>query len=386
VLSSNQVRIPRRCLAPFPQDPTIQESVPMPRDVMHTVLRRFLPVLALLSAVPAIAQHPFKDSLRAAGAANAVVSFIGKTSTKGIDSDHLIDYTVGRFTEKMKPLLGKVPFPAHLGYEVTGVLSVREDDSLATVAVTSIADTLGGFGPLAIEMTFFVQLDEKGWRIADMRRFKHIESRADEIRSIDSSRDYPRAIKPLMIRELSSVLLSNAQLRENFERNRSRFADLASRFLGRDSLRILGRTDRSIVQLNRVGIDWGTAAHEIPKEAIDEYLASASAKDRAAMRAQLKHAERLRGVGRDSVAKHARRYGLSVARLDSTVALMSDLRISFVNAQLPWKGAVQMTVGGVIDDAIGYLYSPSGEIPIVSNDEFYYLEPIADGWWIFRAG
>ena len=45
-----------------------------------------------------------------------------------------------------------------------------------------------------------------------------------------------------------------------------------------------------------------------------------------------------------------------------------------------------MTVGGYVDDAIGYLYSPTGEIPAVSNEEYYYLEPLDDGWWIFRAG
>ncbi|HVK40152.1 MAG TPA: hypothetical protein VNA88_16595 [Candidatus Kapabacteria bacterium] len=363
----------------------------MPRDLIPSVLRRCLSFVVLAFVVlvwaePALAQRPFGDFRRADSAAQAVVAFISASATKGIDSVYLYEHAVGRFVEKMLPLAGQKPFPPHLRYEVTAVQSIRDDDSLAMVALTSVVDTLGGFGPLAVEMTFFVQLDEKGWRIADMRRFKHIETRAHEIRAIDTSSDYPRALKPRMVRELSSVLLSNEQLRENFHRNRAGFADLAARFSGRDSLRILGRTDRSIVQLNRLGIEWGVAAHEIPKEAIDEYLASASPKDRAALRTELKHAERMRRIGRDSLAKHARRYGLSVAHLDSTVALMADLRVSFVNAQLPWKGAVQMTVGGVIDDAIGYLYSPNGEIPIVSNDEFYYLEQIADDWWIFRAG
>lgn len=360
----------------------------MQRNVIQTVVRRCLPLLALalVCAAPAFAQRPFADSVRADAAARAVIEFIRETSTKGIDSLTLGDYAVGRFVDKMKPLAGQIPFPAHLSYAITGVQSIRPDDSLATVALTSIVDTLGGFGPLAIEMTFFVQLDAKGWRIADMRRFKHIESRAEEIRMIDSLRDYPRSLKPRIIRELSSVLLSNEQLRENFARNQERFAELAARFLGDDSLRILGRTDRSIVQLNRVGIEWGVAAHEVPKEVADEYMASASAKDRATFRAELKHAERMRSIGRDSLAKHARRYKLSVAHLDNTVELMAELRVSFVNAQLPWSGAVQMTVGGVIDDAIGYLYSPSGETPVVSNDEFYYLEQIAESWWIFRAG
>lgn len=359
----------------------------------RTILRfipGFLPALitatVLMAAIPAAAQHPFADSTRASAAADVVAAFIARAVEKGIDSENLIDRTVGRFTEKMKTVLGDTLFPSRFRYEITNVLSVRPDDSVATVVVSSLIDTLPHFGPLTADMIFLLELDSSGWRIADMRRFKHIEARAGEIKVIDTSRAYPRSLKPHMAREMSSVLLSNEQLREHFLANRSGFAQLVARFDGRDSLRILGRTDRSIVQLNRVGIEWGVAAHYIPQEAIDEFLASASAKDRAAMRAELSYAEKMRSIGRDSLARHARRYGLSVARLDSTVALMSDLRVSFVNAELPWKRAVQLTVGGAFDDAIGYLYSPTGEIPVVSNQEYYYLEPIADGWWLFRAG
>jgi hypothetical protein len=46
---------------------------------------------------------------------------------------------------------------------------------------------------------------------------------------------------------------------------------------------------------------------------------------------------------------------------------------------------VQLTVGGYFDDVCGYIYSPSGELPLVSPDEYFYLEDLGDGWWIFRS-
>jgi hypothetical protein len=353
---------------------------------MPRALRLFLPILALVAAVPALAQKPMADSAQAALVASTVREFIRASGETGLNSDNIIRYTTGRFFEKMKVSLGQKPFAPHLDYRIRSVQSIRDGDTLAIVGVTVVTDTLPMFGPVASELTFFVAQDTGTWKISDMRRFARIEDRGEDIRTIDTSRDYPSSLKPRIVREHSAVLLSNDQLRENFMTNRARFDELVARFDRRDSLRILGRIDRNVTQLNRLGIDWGAAAQEIPKEAIDEYLASATAKQKMEIRAELKHVEKLRKTGRDSLAKYARRYHLSVPHIDSTIALMYDLRVAFVNAELPWKRAVQLTVGGIVNDAIGYLYSPSGEIPYVSHEEFYYLEPIADGWWIFRAG
>jgi hypothetical protein len=294
--------------------------------------------------------------------------------------------TTGRFFERMRPALGQKVFAPNLQYRVRTVQSIRSGDSVALVNVTVPADTLPFFGPVEAEIAFFVQRDSTAWRVSDMRRFARIERRSDEIREIDSSGAYPRALKPLIIREYSSVLLSNDQLRSHFESNHARFTDLVGRFDGRDSLRMIGRTDRNVVQLNRMAIQWGAAAQDVPKEIIDEYLASASPKEKKEIRLQLQHIDKLKRIGRDSLAKYARKYKLNVAHIDSTVNLMYDLRISFANAELPWKNAVQLTVGGVVNDAIGYLYSPNGELPIISHEEYYYLEDLGEGWWIFRAG
>ena len=188
-----------------------------------------------------------------------------------------------------------------------------------------------------------------------------------------------------MTRELSAILLSNAQLREHYTANREQFRVLAGHFVRRDSLRVLGRVDRNVNQLNRVGIEWGAAAQHTPKEAIDEYLASATPEQRSSFETQLRAVDAMRKMGRDSLARYARKYRLNVARIDSAVAIMRDLRITFVNAILPWKGTVQFTVAGAHTDAIGYFFAPNGGVPNVAPEEYYYLEEIGDGWWIFRA-
>jgi hypothetical protein len=351
------------------------------------ILSAALIAASFLGGATARAQKPMADSVEAARAASTVTRFIAASiRPKGLANEDVVALTTGDFDGKMLPQVGRRPFTSGPEYRVRSVRSIADGDSLAIVAVTSVVDTLPVFGPLAAEMTFFVRRDSAGWRISDMRRFGRFEARAAEIRAVDSSTAYPRAIKPAIVREYSSVLLSNDQLRANLEARRARFDDLVARFGGRDSLRLLGRVDHSVTQLNRVGIQWGEAAQEIPKEAVDEYMASATPKQQLQMREQLKHVARMRQAGRDSLSKYARKYGIAVSRIDSTIELMYDLDVSFVNAQLPWKGAVQLTVGGVLDDAIGYLYTPSGEKPLISADEYYYLEDLGGGWWIFRAG
>ena len=353
---------------------------------MSSVLRSLLPLIFLATVIPAVAQRPMHDSADVAKIRAAIDEFIDNTSDS-LETEHLAKYTVGRFTARMESLVGTRLFEPAMFYHIGGVQSIDPADTLAIAAVTSHGDTLPLFGPLAIEMTFFMhKSDSAGWRIAGLRRFGATEARASEIRYIDSSSAFPKSLKPIVVREVSAVLLSNAQLRENFQSKRAKFKDLASRFNGRDSLRMLGRIDRKVQQLNRVALNWGTAGQEIPKNIIDEYLASAAPAERERIRTELKHAETLRRVGRDSLAKHARRYKLNLARIDQTIELMHELRITFVNAELPWKGAVQLTVAGVHDDAIGYLYTPTGELPAISDDEYYYLESLGDNWYIFRAG
>lgn len=354
--------------------------------MIATVLRPFIIPLLLLSATPLLAQRPVLDSARAERAATVVSEFIAAASVDELSATEVERYATGSFAERMKPVVGRRAFAAGMPHVVRSVQMVNGADSILSVAVTSIADTLPVFGPLAVELTFFVHLDSTGWRISDMRRFARVEQVANEIRTVNAAKEYPPSLKPIIIREVSSVLLSNHQLRENFLENAEEFRALVSRFDGTDSLTILGRVDHNVQQLNRVALDWGEAAHTIPKEVVDEYIASASPNERTKIRSEIKRVEKLRLAGRDSLAKYARRYKLSVPRLDETVELMQRLRVTFINAELPWKGVVQLTVGGVIDDAIGYLYTPTGEMPLISSDEFYYLEDIGDGWWIFRAG
>lgn len=59
------------------------------------------------------------------------------------------------------------------------------------------------------------------------------------------------------------------------------------------------------------------------------------------------------------------------------------LFINFVNNK---DGAIELNIGGIIDNAVGYLYVPPGaKPPTMDPSEFIYVEEIADGWYIYKT-
>ncbi len=301
-----------------------------------------------------------------------------------IDSipNYAVDELAGQLTVRRGQILA---FSSNMKYRIGEIRSIRPGDTLATVSVVATGDSVPGFGPMTIDWVLFVKkVKAETWRISAIRRQVGIEDVAEKLKGLDTTRALPDALKPTIVREWSTPMLSNEQLRRNFVENRKAFGSLLHQFHRNDSLQMVGRFDRFVSQINYTVIYWDPIVTEIPKEVTDAYLATATKAEREQMQGQLKYAERMRREGLDSLKKIARKLHLDPMRLDTLGAAMKQLRLSFINSHLPWKGAVQFTVDGTFDNVGGYLYSPN-DIPWVSPEEYYYLEEIGDGWWIFRS-
>lgn len=359
---------------------------------MNRSLRRLLPIcIGIFAALAAHAQtggySAFKTSDDSLAVQRLVHLYLQYSDVDPIPPDS-IRIIANEELEKMLTKSNGIPprFPKRMRWAFESTRAIRSDGSSAVAVLSVATDSVPMFGPFVIDWVFFAQRSDEGiWRLNALRRQTGVEDAVAELRFLDTSSVYPPSLKPIVARESGRVLLSNRQLHTMFTENRAAFASLAGHFNRRDSLRMLGRIDRVPSQINRYAISWGEAAQEIPQQAVDEYMATASKVEQETMRASVRATEVIRRRGRDTVVKICRRLGIAPTRLDSVVALMRDLRITFVNADLPWKNAVQFTVGGRQDDVLGYLYSPSGEIPLLSTEEYFYLEDLGNGWWIFRA-
>jgi hypothetical protein len=48
-------------------------------------------------------------------------------------------------------------------------------------------------------------------------------------------------------------------------------------------------------------------------------------------------------------------------------------------------GFVQIVVGGVLDNAVGFLFDGGKEAPSPSSDDYIWIEPVGGGWYLFRT-
>ncbi|MDB5033365.1 MAG: hypothetical protein JWQ98_606 [Chlorobi bacterium] len=359
---------------------------------MRTYFR--LPALALASlllcSASSIAQNPaprFHDPADSAKIMGVVTRYLAFMPNDTIPNAMVDLLTAGEMQKRLIASHGlPVRFPAPFIYTLSAPRSVRDNDSLAIVTAAVSSGIVPLFGPLTVDWVFFLQPVDNAWRLTAIRRLAGIEDAVAQMNQLDSS-NYPLKLKKIIAAETGRTLLSNDQIRQHFRDHSVDFQRLAENFRrpGHDSIWMMGRTDRVITQVNNFGISWGDAAQNIPHDVAEEFLAKLPREQQAGLRAQLRQAEETRKEGYDSLARIAKRIGITTKRLDSMVMMMHDLGISFANTRLPWKGAVQFTLGGHFDDVVGLIYSPGGGVPLVSPREYFYVEQIAEGWWMFRS-
>ncbi len=48
-------------------------------------------------------------------------------------------------------------------------------------------------------------------------------------------------------------------------------------------------------------------------------------------------------------------------------------------------GATVVTIGGMVDNTVGFVWSPTEIVPPINNGEYIWLEPISGGWFLFKT-
>ena len=73
----------------------------------------------------------------------------------------------------------------------------------------------------------------------------------------------------------------------------------------------------------------------------------------------------------------------STGHKDQAQTAAKQLYIDSVNDR---DGLLDLNIGGITDNAVGYLYIPPGkQPPAMSPNDFIYVEQIIDGWYIYKT-
>ena len=331
--------------------------------------------------------QPYPDPVAAEKAAVLVEDFFRLGfDPKGISEDDVDQYGVDRFADYLSSIVDSPFWVVPQQYEVQNVYKIYNTDSAAIVTSRTLTDSLPYFGLVEVDWVWFLrQIDGGEWRISDVRRTNGLLKAVNMIRFIDTTSVFPERIKPDIVREESTLLLSNRQIREEFAKNRPVLDQLVGLLVDNDSIKFIERTGERVSQFNFTMIDWGMASQDVPQDVLEEYLANASPEEKEMMESRLRAAEKQRAEGKRMVKNLAKKASVDPETIESAIAMMKKTRVSFVNTVLQWDGAMLLTLAGKVNDVTGFLYSPKGEVPLISPEEYFYLEDLGGGWWLFRA-
>ncbi len=352
------------------------------------ILLAFIGTLATLCS-PLMAQRPkpFDDPAEEQMVRQRLQSFLDLAATDTVFTTSMIAaQAVDEVAATIVDSNGHASVFARNHPRIDSIRSLGFGDSLAMANVVTRVDSVRWFGPVDVDWVYYLRRgDFPGWRISEVRRMMTVEKGLRTLHVLDTSRMYPEALKPTIAAETSRLLLSNRQMRALFARDREHYQWIADQFIANDSLRQLQRTSDRVVQLNNTMIDWGIASVDIPDSIMNDWMATLTPKQQSAMQQRLRVAERMKKTGVDSLAAIVRRFRLGSDYVQTVVDRMQRAEVIFVNAALPWKDDVQLTVAGEMENAVGFIYAPHDELPEISPMEYYYLENLGGGWWLFRS-
>lgn len=69
----------------------------------------------------------------------------------------------------------------------------------------------------------------------------------------------------------------------------------------------------------------------------------------------------------------------NIARVNYLVGMM------FLNYAEMEDGVFNVSVGGVLDNSVGFLHAKSDDVPEISPSEYIWIEPMGDDWYFYRT-
>lgn len=61
------------------------------------------------------------------------------------------------------------------------------------------------------------------------------------------------------------------------------------------------------------------------------------------------------------------------------------LALHFSLAEIKENGNAEFVIGGVTDNTVGFLYSPTDQPPVISSNQYIWVEEVAPKWYLFRT-
>lgn len=66
-----------------------------------------------------------------------------------------------------------------------------------------------------------------------------------------------------------------------------------------------------------------------------------------------------------------------------TDKILEELSASALSIET--DGILIVTIGGITDNSVGFLFAPGGKAPAMSKTDYIWIEPVGDNWFLFKT-
>jgi hypothetical protein len=299
-------------------------------------------IVTLTAATFAFAQNPSESN--PPGARAAMLKFVGLNNKQSLQTDEARRLFSGSALEWKMAWFGEIPnLPDK-------IVAVEKDFSVARVQIVRKNSRV-------VDLYFYLRLDASGWKISSMRAMAQtgwLESTVETLKDNAA----PTAEMKEVLANAELTLSSDEMLTEWFQANRLALGKLAALALVETKPTPKKVTPAPKIKKPRAnknqGISYGVITGSAKQDDLENYESLTI--------------ERITG---------------NTKTFPKSAAALRKLHLAALETKA--DGSIEFTIGGMLDNTVGFIYSPKDAPPQIDGWRYIWVEKLAAGWYLFRT-
>jgi hypothetical protein len=78
-------------------------------------------------------------------------------------------------------------------------------------------------------------------------------------------------------------------------------------------------------------------------------------------------------------------YGVDRETVELLVTAVEQLDLYCIERDYVYESNIHFSMGGIMDNSLGYIYAPDDDVPPIDHHEYFYIERIDEHWYIYRT-
>lgn len=277
-------------------------------------------------------------------ARTTMLKFVGLNNKQLLQTDEARQLFSGSALKWKMAWFGEIPNPPDK------IVAVKKDFSVARGQIIQENSRV-------VDLYFYLRFDASGWKISSMRAMAQagwLESTVETFKDNAA----PTAEMKEILANAELTLSSDKMLTQWFQANRLALDKLAALALVETKPKPKKVTPAPKIKKRRAdknpGISYGVVVDQLKKDDLENY----------------------ESLTIERITENTKIFPKSAAALKN---------LHFTALETKSDGSIEFTIGGMLDNTVGFIYSPKDAPPQIDGWRYIWVEKIAAGWYLFRT-